>query len=111
MAISKNSYQQKMGSSCLQILDPKIWLSSEISDQKTWHAHPGMQTWQVHPWDKIPTILGLFTNSVTAPYEPIQIISVLSINTLHSMVKGFPVYFSLISSIIPLRRRGYSEDF
>ena len=41
-----------MGSSCLQILDPKIWLSSETSDPKTWHTHPHMQTWQVpSPWD------------------------------------------------------------
>ena len=23
---------------------PKIWLSSEISNPKTWHAHPRMQT-------------------------------------------------------------------
>ena len=91
MAIAENSYQQKMGSSCLQILDLKIWLSSEISDPKTWHTHPRMQTWQVHSWDKILTILGLSINSVTAPYELVQIISVLSIiNTLHSLVKGFP---------------------
>ena len=38
-----------MESSCLQILDKKIWLSSEISDPKTWHAHPRRQTWQVPP--------------------------------------------------------------
>ena len=47
MAIAENSYPQKMGHSYLKILDPKIWLSSEISDPKTWHAHPRMQTWQV----------------------------------------------------------------
>ena len=40
MAIAENSYPQKMGHSCLKILDPKIWLSNEISDPKTWHAHP-----------------------------------------------------------------------
>ena len=34
MAIAENSYLQKMGHSCLKILDPKIWLSSEISDPK-----------------------------------------------------------------------------
>ena len=43
MAIAENSHPQNVGSS-LQILDPKIWLSSEISDPKTWHAHPRMQT-------------------------------------------------------------------
>ena len=51
MAIAENSYPQKMGHSCLKILDPKIWLSSEISDPKTWHAHPRMKTWKVPPWD------------------------------------------------------------
>ena len=40
-----------MGHLCLKILDPKIWLSSEISDPKTRHAHPRMQTWQVPPWE------------------------------------------------------------
>ena len=30
-------------------LRPQKWLSSEISDSKTWHSHPRMQTWQV-PW-------------------------------------------------------------
>ena len=40
MAIAENSYPQIIGHSCLKILDPKIWLSSEISDPKTWHAHP-----------------------------------------------------------------------
>ena len=31
----------KMAHLCLKILDPqKIWLSSEISDPNTWHAHP-----------------------------------------------------------------------
>ena len=49
MAIAENSYPHKMGSSCLQILDPEIWLSSEISDPKTWHAQPSIQTWQVPP--------------------------------------------------------------
>ena len=29
MAIAENSYPQKMGSSCLKIQDPKIWLSSK----------------------------------------------------------------------------------
>ena len=38
MAIAENSYPHKMGSSYLQVLDPK-----------TWHAHPRMQTWQVPP--------------------------------------------------------------
>ena len=42
MAIAQNSYPQKMGHSCLKILDAKIWLSSEISDPKTWHAHNRM---------------------------------------------------------------------
>ena len=46
MAIAENSYPPKMGSSCL---DPKIWLSSEISGPKTWQAHPCLQTWQVPP--------------------------------------------------------------
>ena len=49
MAIAENSYPPEMRSSCLQILDPKIWISSEISDPKTWHAYPRMQTWQVPP--------------------------------------------------------------
>ena len=39
MAIAENSYPQNVASSSLQILDPKIWLSSEISDPKTWHAN------------------------------------------------------------------------
>ena len=43
MAIAENSYPQNVGTSSLQILDPNIWLSSEISDPKTWHAHPRMQ--------------------------------------------------------------------
>ena len=43
MAIAENSYSLKIGHSCLKILDPKIWLSSEILDPKTWHAHPHMQ--------------------------------------------------------------------
>ena len=46
MAIAENSYPPKMGSSCLQILYPKIWLSSEISDPKTRYAHPRMQICQ-----------------------------------------------------------------
>ena len=50
MAIVENSYSPKMGSTCFQSLDPKIWLSSEISHPKTWHAHPRMQTWQLPPW-------------------------------------------------------------
>ena len=49
MAIAENSYPQNVGSSSLQILDPKIWLSGGISDPKTWQAHPHMQTWQVPP--------------------------------------------------------------
>ena len=57
MAIAENSYPQKMRNSCLQILHPKIWFLSEISDPKTWHAHPRMQTWQVPP----PPPLGLET--------------------------------------------------
>ena len=47
MAIAENSYPPKMGHSCLKILNPKIWLSNEFSDPKTWHAHLRMQTWQV----------------------------------------------------------------
>ena len=62
MAIAENSYPtpQKMGSSCLQILDPKIWLSSEISDSKTWHAHPRVQTWQEPPWRFIRGVVKRF---------------------------------------------------
>ena len=41
-----------MRTSCLQILDPRTWLSTEISDPKTWHAHPRLQTWQVPPREK-----------------------------------------------------------
>ena len=52
MAIAENSYPKKMGHSYLKILDPKIWLSSEISGPKTWHTHPRMETWQVPPWGK-----------------------------------------------------------
>ena len=52
MAIAENSYPEKMGHSCLKILDQKLWLSSEISDQKTWHAHNRMKTWQVPGWGK-----------------------------------------------------------
>ena len=53
MAIAENCCPPKMGNSCLQILDSKIWLSnsSEISDPPTWHARPCMQTWQVATWD------------------------------------------------------------
>ena len=49
MAIAEKTNPKKMGSSRLQILDPKICLLSEISDPETWHAHPLMQTWQVPP--------------------------------------------------------------
>ena len=59
MAIAENSLPppKKMGSSCLQILDRKIWLSSEISDPKTWHAHPYMQAWEVPPGAQLRTFL------------------------------------------------------
>ena len=47
----------KKGSSCLQTLGRKIWLSSEISDPKTWHAHPHMQTWEAPPGVELRTFL------------------------------------------------------
>ena len=37
------------GKFILQILDPTKWLSSEISDPKTWRAHPRTQTWRLPP--------------------------------------------------------------
>ena len=48
MAIAENSYLNKMGSSCLKILDP------EISDPKTWHAQPHIQAWQVPTLGDLP---------------------------------------------------------
>ena len=63
MAIAENSYPPKIGHSCLKILDPKIWLSSEISDPRTWHALPRMQRWQVPPWEPASTLVLLFNTN------------------------------------------------
>ena len=50
---NKNSYPPKMGSSRLQILDPKVWLWNEISDPKhgTHTPYPNM-TSTLLPWEK-----------------------------------------------------------
>ena len=63
-----------MGKFILQILDPQKWLSSEISDPKTWHAHPRMQTRQVLP----PGVLRLLIVN--------QIVNITNKTRLHSIL-------------------------
>ena len=40
MIIAETFYSPKNEKFILQTLDPKNWLSCEISNPKTWHAHP-----------------------------------------------------------------------
>ena len=40
MTVAETFYPSKLGSSYCKSYTPKKWLSSEISDPKTWHAYP-----------------------------------------------------------------------